>query len=470
MAEGVGFEIPPGSPGELRAAATAWSALADLLAEHARTLDGAASTVVSADWHGEASAAYAFASTGVGLALGDGAEACNDAARACRRFARILREARQRAKEATRRAEDAITRRDEARRAIADAERRVAAAGDAAEAAARRAGVAGAAGPAAAGALASAEADGREAVRASEAAGEDLRRARERLHDAERDLERARREGEDANEDAERAARAAAQAFGDVAASAGGLAVPMVGLPVPVSLRGSSPDLPALNGGFGGPFHAPGRFASPGDARAAQIARQRQAALDAAEAQKDRKGSVLDGVAGLVNSLSMGTVDVGGDKDSDRYRGGDLAGYIPITVNGVLKIGGRVVGSVAKRKARKEAAEEAREKALRELRQRRAREQAREIRLDQRHGETFAQAMARHRRARREMLDEIELQNLKRKNNTDLADLFSQGLETLAHHRPGGVPAVLSDIAKNWPAHRAGMEQAIRLLSEALRR
>ena len=339
----------------------------------------------------------------------------------------------------------------------------------AADNAAHRAGVAGAAGPAGASSLANAQADGRAAASARDSAEQDLRRARHHLEDAERDLKRARRDGEDANDDADRAARTAAHAFGAVASSAD-MPVPHVGLPVPVSLRGASPDMAGINGGFGGPFHAPGRFESPGDARAAQIARQRQAAIDAAEAQKDRKGTIGDGLSGYVNSLTLGTVDLGGDKDTDRYRGGDLAGYIPLSPTGLIKIGGKVVTKVAKRKLEKEAAELARKKALQALREKKAKSVAKEVHLDKRPGETFAQALARHRRARQELLDKIELQDLKRKNNTDLADLFSQGLETLAHHRPGGVPTVLSDIVKNWPTHKAGAEHAIRLLKEFLRK
>lgn len=467
VAEGVGFEIPKGSPGELRAAATAWSALGDLLDEQVGALNGAASTVVGADWNGEASARYSMTSTLVGMSVREGSSACEDAAQACKAFARALKDAKQRAKDAKKRAEDAITRRDAAKKAIGEAEGRIAAAGTAAENAAHRGVVAAAAGPAGAGALASAQADGRAAAQAREKAGDDLRRAREQLADAERDLKRARRDGEDANDDAERAARTAASAFSAVAASAN-VSVPQVGQPVPVSLRGASPDMAGLNGGFGSPFHAPGRFADPGDARAAQIAKQRQAEIDAARARKDRKGSIGDGLSGLINSATLGAVDLGGDKDSDRYRGGDLAGYL-VPGAGVLKIGGKVVTKVGKRKAQKEAARKARDRALRELREKRARAKAQEIHLDKRPGETFAQALQRHKKARQEVLDQLARQDLKRANRTDLADVFSQGLETLAHHRPGGVPMVLSDVVKNWRAHKAGAEQVLAMLRKFLR-
>jgi hypothetical protein len=467
MAEATGVEIPKGSPDELRAAGTAWSTLADLLEEQAGVLDGAATAVVGADWHGDASAAYALKSTFVGLTLRSGAGTCKDAAAACRHFAHALRDAQHRARDARRRAEHALDRRDAARRQVGDAEQRIADADAAAVSAAHRATSAAAGGPTGAGALAAAQADGRHAAGARDAADTDLRRAREHLHDAERDLRHARKDGEEANEDAERAGRKAAQAFGDVAA--GAEPAPLPGVPVPVSLRGASPDMAGLNGGFGGPFHGPGRFGSPGDARAAQIARQRAAAADAAEAAKPHKGSILDGLSGLANSASLGIVDLGGDKDSDRYRGGDLAGYIPITVGGVVKIGGKIASKVAIKTAKKEAAEALRSKALKELREKKARSKARDIHLDKGPGETFAQALMRHEKARKAFLEQLERQNLKRKNTTDLADIFSQGLETLAHHRPGGIPTVLSDIAKNWPAYKAGGEQAITLLKKYLR-
>gem|GEM_PF-5035765 len=469
MAEGAGFEIPKGSPSELRAAATAWSALGDLLDEQVGVLSGAAATVVDADWRGPASGQYSMTSTLVGMSISTGASACDDAAQACRAFARALKDAKERAKDATHRAEGAITRRDAAKKAIGEAEGAITSASTAIDNAAHHAGVAATAGPAAASALANAQADGRSAGRALEQAQSALRRAEHQLADAEGDLKRARRDGEDANDDADRAGRTAAAAFHAVGGSASGAAVPSVGQPVPISLRGASPDMAAINGGFGGPFHAPGRFASPGDARASQIAKQRQAEIDAAEADKDRLGTIGDGLSGLVHSATLGVVDLGGDKDTNRYRGGDLAGYL-VPGGGLVKIGGKVVAKagtkLAARKVEKAAAELAQKKALRALREKQAAAKAKALRLDKRPGETFADVIARHRKAAEaytKELEEIARKDAARKNKVDVGDLADQLANTLEAHRPGGVPQVLVEILKHPNEFKGGAQQLINM-------
>jgi hypothetical protein len=469
VAEGAGFEIPKGSPSELRAAATAWSALGDLLDEQITVLTGAATTVVGADWNGPASLQYSMTSTLVGMSISTGSSACEDAAQACKAFARALKDAQERAKDAKHRAENAITRRDAAQTAVGEAQTRITTANTAAENAAHQAGVAGAAGPAGAGALANAREAGRAAGRAREAADADLRRAEHQLHDAEGDLKRARRDGEDANDDAERAGRTAAAAFSAVRGSASGAAVPSVGQPVPVSLRGASPDMAGLNGGFGGAFHAPGRFARPGDVRASQIAKQRQAEIDAAEAEKDRLGTIGDGLSGLVHSATLGIVDLGGDKDTNRYRGGNLAGYL-VPGEGLVKIGGKVVAKagtkLAARKIEKEAAELAQKKALQALREKQVAAKAKALRLDKRHGETFADVIARHRKAAEaytKELEEIARKDAARKIKVDVGDLADQLANTLAAHRPGGIPQVLVEILKHPNEFKGGAQQLINL-------
>jgi hypothetical protein len=121
-----------------------------------------------------------------------------------------------------------------------------------------------------------------------------------------------------------------------------------------------------MNPAFGGPFHGPGRFGSPGEARAAQIARQQAAAQDGAEIQKDHKGSILDGLSGLVHGASLGIVDLGGDKNSARYRGGDLASYIPISPGGVVRDAAKIAEKIGIKETRKAAAHEVGETVARE--------------------------------------------------------------------------------------------------------
>jgi hypothetical protein len=332
VAEGVGFEIPRGSPESLRAAASAWKTLGQGLDMHANGLKSAAVAVVGADWEGEASLKYSATSGNVAFSISMAGMACDDIASACKTFAKALKDAQERAKDAKERAEDAITRRDAAKKAIGEAKGRITAANTASENAAHRAGVAGAAGPTGAGALANAQADGRAAGRAREAAEDELRRAHDRLEDAERDLRRARRDGEDADADAERAARAAAETFSSAASDIA--PAPYVGQPVPVSLRGASPDMAGLNGGTGGPFHGPGRFGSPGEARAEQIAKQRDAEIDAAQAAKDNEGGVVDrfagefeGFTGIRPPFGIGDTKTKGYQDGKRL--GNAAGYFP---------------------------------------------------------------------------------------------------------------------------------------------
>jgi hypothetical protein len=64
-------------------------------------------------------------------------------------------------------------------------------------------------------------------------------------------------------------------------------------------------------------------------------------------------------LSGLVAGSSFGVVDPGGDKTSDRYRGGMVASYIPLSPTGavkdVLKGGGRLAAHEGERVAVREA-------------------------------------------------------------------------------------------------------------------
>jgi hypothetical protein len=245
VSEATGVEIPRGSPGELRAAGEAWTALAGVLDAHTRHVTTATTTLVGASWSGEASSAYATSSVGVALAFTTGAAACRDAAATCRQLAHDLQDAQQRARRARHQAEQAIERRDLARRHAEDAEARIVAADAAAISAAHRAAGAAASGPTGASALATAQADGRQAANARAAADDDRRRAENATREAEHDLRDARRRGEDAGEDAERAGRSAARAFADVVD--GAQPAPVVGGAMPASYGGTLP-------GLGGPL------------------------------------------------------------------------------------------------------------------------------------------------------------------------------------------------------------------------
>jgi hypothetical protein len=336
MAEDPGVEIPKGHPDEIRQAGTGWASLGDVLHDQAGRMESATRTVVGADWSGDASRAYAGYSALVSVGFVGAAGSCRQVHQACTRFASDLEDAQHRARKAKQDAEDAITRRDTARRNAADAQGRIDAAGRAIDAAQHRATVAAAAGPAGASSVAAAQADSHAAgVEQANAQG-DLHRAQVAADHAQHDLDAARKAGHKANEDADHAAHAAAQAFSAVSGAVPQL--PLAGAPmVPVSLRGARPDISALNPWARDALLPLGMFGSPGQARAAQIARAQQAEQAAEAANGPHKGTIWDGLSGLVNGETFGLVDLGGDKNSDRYRGGVVSSFIPISPSGVVK-------------------------------------------------------------------------------------------------------------------------------------
>jgi hypothetical protein len=288
-----GVEIPKGDPDALVAAAGAWKGLGGLLDQHVGAMRGAAGTVVGADWHGNASLAYQSTSMSYGFEMGDVAGALDEAAHAARAFARVLEVSQKRAKRARERAIDALAAIKTAKAQLADASERVLSAQSRASVASDSMFRAAAAGPAGEGLRAAAQADYDSAVReASDAAG-DVRRAQDALTEAERELREARRDGREANEDADDAARTAGAAFSSAAGSA---RPPTILGPaaVPVSLRGARPELAPLGAGaIGGAgarpswLSGPGRYSTPAQARAAQIARLQAEADDAAANQRE---------------------------------------------------------------------------------------------------------------------------------------------------------------------------------------
>src|SRR3954451_11496461 len=98
MSEAIGIEIPKGSPDALMGAAGLWDGLADVMDGNAAGVNTATTAVTEADWHGEASAAYAGRANDIALRCTTAAASWRQAATCCRRFAPELEEAQQRAK------------------------------------------------------------------------------------------------------------------------------------------------------------------------------------------------------------------------------------------------------------------------------------------------------------------------------------------------------------------------------------
>jgi uncharacterized protein YukE len=342
-------EIPKGDPGALGAAAEVWAHLGERLSNASDGLSSASAVASGADWHGAASAGFSLASLDLQMGMTNGAEVCRTVAAALRGHAHELRDAQRRARRAARAFTDA---RQAERAARADAARfageattQALAAGNATSAAA----IARAAGPAGAPAAAAHDAAARAAAGAAEAAGAAAHRAELAAQTAADDATAALKAGRDAYEDAERAGRRAAAALGHVA-GAFPETVPTFPAPVPITLRGpDNPLLPGL-GSLGG-----GLVRIPSDVRRAQIADAERRAEAAAEAAKPHKGSIFDGLAGLVNSASFGLIDPPADKDSDRYRGGTMAGLIPLSPAGVVKGGGKLGSKLFGKAGAKEA-------------------------------------------------------------------------------------------------------------------
>jgi hypothetical protein len=85
MSEAAGIELPKGSPDALMAAVGLWGGLAEVMDSSGRAVGSATTSALVADWHGDASEAYAGRANGVSLAFAQAASSCRDAATACRR-------------------------------------------------------------------------------------------------------------------------------------------------------------------------------------------------------------------------------------------------------------------------------------------------------------------------------------------------------------------------------------------------
>lgn len=219
----------------------------------------------------------------------------------------MLDSSQQRAKRARRRAIDALAAIATAERQLADASERVLSAQSRASTASDAMFRAAAAGPAGEGLRLAAQADHDAATRDGADAAGDMRRAQDALDQADRELREARRDGREANDDAEDAARTASGAFSSAAGNARPPSVQVA--PVPVSLRGASPDLAGLGAGaIGGAgakpswLSGPGRFATPAQARAAQIARLEAESRDAAAQERPPLNALQKLGAGMMTA------------------------------------------------------------------------------------------------------------------------------------------------------------------------
>jgi len=292
------------------------------------------------------------------------AGACRLAASAARHHAVELEEARAAAKAAVRDAVDANGELSRQRKvaAGAHADRRVAE-GRATEAA-QRGSSARAAGPAGAGVATVADGEESSARGEATAAGEVAERAERRAADAGESLDDARRKGRRANEEAEEVGEKAAEVYREVAGRA---RPPVLGISpaAPVSLRGASPTLAALGPFAGGPFRPLGRYATPAQARAGQIAALRALAEDRERALEggaaDRFGGEFKGYTGF---------HLFGDPDTRGYdigqKAGELASWFPGP--GLVRNIAREGGERGLRKFAKEGGESVRDRVAREAR------------------------------------------------------------------------------------------------------
>lgn len=419
------IEIPKGEPDALADAARAWGHLADRLTSASARTVGAGNTALES-WKGTASGRFLGTCTVIGGTLDAAAEGARDAASAARRFSRELRDAQRDAKAAVRAWEQAEDEQQAAIRAAGRARATASAERSAASSARGDASTARASSSPTAESTAQGHDDAaRRADDRAAAAAAEQRRAEHRREEAERDQERAVRAGERANRQAERAARAAASAF---SAATGRLeSPPDLGVPpVPVTPSGGVSPFPGGAPGFGSPF----KGLTPGDVRKTQIdAFNRRLA----ELSKSRKGSIPDGLSGLVHTATLGAVDPGGDKDSDRYRGGELAGLIPLPSagGGLASLGKRAVKAFSDLSRAEKAKAEAEMTAdAAKAYQKAKRGQATEVEAQR--------AAAAVRRAHREAAVEKAVR-------ADKAAKLEQGLEVLKRLADAG-PLVSSDV------------------------
>lgn len=160
-------------------------------------------------------------------------------------------------------------------------------------------------------------------------AQDDAQTARTRIADERDELNRIRERADDARQDAEQAEERAAGTIRSLAGELPDVQFPG-GATSPSALAGTA---------FAGPvspFARDSRWA-PAMAKAAR------------DDEEDNDGNVGDFLSGGINELSFGAIDLGGEKDSRAYTGGQAASYVPWNPasalksagTGVVKVGGK---------------------------------------------------------------------------------------------------------------------------------
>jgi uncharacterized protein YukE len=319
------IEQPPGEPGAVMDCASGLRRVGGGFEGAGQVVSSAVASVGS--WEGQASMAFRGHATSYRAAAGSCERVLADAQVVLSRYATVLEEIRQRIRELRREEEDCLERIRRWKDRLADAERRAADAAQRMMAAPLDFGLAGE------GALAAQL----QAQNDLAAAQDDAGVASRRIAEEQDELERLRDQAREARRRAEEAEDRAAGRI--------------------TSLAGELPDVqfpggPASPSAFAGTPFAPPISPFAGDPRWA-AAMGRAAARD--DEDEDSGGNVGDFLAGGINELTFGAVDLGGDKDSDLYNAGRVASYIPINPvsavksagTGALKLGAKAVKSGA---------------------------------------------------------------------------------------------------------------------------
>jgi hypothetical protein len=320
-----GFDIPQGDPGELQAAAGRAAAAALSLSLQAQNVEQSARSALSG-WHGPAQAAFTAYSGHVNGVLSANGEAIGTAGQALGELARELEQAQQVTRQA---AEQCQIAHDRMTTALGEASQY----GANAQTLETQAALA--AHPQMQGEL------NRQA-----AGARDQEAAANRAADAARhDFEAWQRRGRQADEAYTHAAASLSRRISAAADQLRNVQPPAGGAPVPVALAPGDGALArqmlAAAGGLAGGLKAANDPASlerlaggkltPGAALLFV-----QGVRNAAAAEpKPQQGSLVDGIGGFVHTASFGLFSFG-NRDTARYRGGELAAMIPVDPDSLL--------------------------------------------------------------------------------------------------------------------------------------
>jgi len=315
------IEQPQGKPAAVGDCATGLRRVAGGFEGAGHVLARSAASLGS--WEGQASMAFAGHAAGYQESVAACDRVLVRAQAALARYQDTLEQVRQRISDLRDREEECIQQIAEWKRRLADAEQRAAAASDRMMSAGLDFGIGG-------GGVIAAQLQAQDDLGDAQ---DDAQVAKQRIADEREELARIRERARDARDDAERAEQAAA---GTVRSLAGEL--PDVQFP------GGPASPSAMAGTAFGPLASP--FARDPRWRSAMA---RAAAND--DEEEDNSGNVGDFFSGGINELTFGAVDLGGDKDSDSYQGGQIASYVPWNPvsavksagTGVVKLGGKAL-------------------------------------------------------------------------------------------------------------------------------